>query len=300
MNSFQSALDYVHHALRGLHDQGVDLRASVTSLARLAQGAQSAPPSAETREPVPAVREIAVVPMPVPEPPEPVVAVPIVREPVVAPPKSVSNESGAERLASICEPAASIELYPALAEASTQIVFGLGSAQAELMFIGDVPGHETDPDGEPFAGPDGRLLTKIIETMGFPRAEVYITTLIKCRPATLGDGEPDGRKPSLEELRAALPFLRQQIEIIQPRVIVALGAGVMNALLGETQPMGRLRGRWHEFEGRPLMATYHPGYLIRNQALGEKRKVWEDMLLVLEKLGRPISPKQRGYFLPKT
>jgi DNA polymerase len=123
--------------------------------------------------------------------------------------------------------------------------------------------------------------------------------LIKCRPELLADGEPQSRKPSTDELQAALPLLRQQIEIIQPRVLVALGAAAMVGLLGETQPMSRLRGRWHEFEGRPVMATYHPTYLVRNQALSEKRKVWEDMLLVIEKLGRSVSPKQRGYFLPK-
>jgi len=93
--------------------------------------------------------------------------------------------------------------------------------------------------------------------------------------------------------------LRQQIDIIQPRALVALGATAMEGLLGVTEPMARLRGRWHDFQGIPLMATYHPAYLLRNQSLGEKRKVWEDMLLVLELLGRPISEKQRNFFLPK-
>jgi DNA polymerase len=101
-------------------------------------------------------------------------------------------------------------------------------------------------------------------------------------------------------MRTCLPYLEKQISIIRPRVIVALGATAMEGLTGETTPMGRLRGRWHDFAGIPLMATYHPAYLLRNQALSEKRKVWEDMLLALERLGRPITEKQQTYFLPKT
>ncbi|MDB6154929.1 MAG: Uracil glycosylase superfamily protein [Chthoniobacteraceae bacterium] len=297
MNSFLSALDVVHAALRSLHEQGVELRASSASLARLADGlAKAAPAQPEARRPVwnP--------PVETPQVSESIPAVVEAPRAVVAPEKRANNsgaESSEARLAALHEPAAILAFCPSLASKPAQIVFGLGSAEAEIMFIGDVPGCEEDPAGEPFGGPDGVLLNKIIETMGFPRATVYITTLIKCRPERLADGEPDSRKPSTGELQAALPFLRQQIEIIQPRVLVALGAGVMAGLLGETQPMAKLRGRWHEFEGLPLMATYHPTYLVRNQALTEKRKVWEDMLLVIEKLGRPVSAKQQGYFLPK-
>ena len=100
-------------------------------------------------------------------------------------------------------------------------------------------------------------------------------------------------------MATCLPNLREQIEIIQPRVLVALGAVAMEGLTGQTQPMARMRGRWHDFAGTPLMATYHPAYLLRNQALGEKRKVWEDMLMVLEKIGREITAKQQGFFLSK-
>jgi DNA polymerase len=112
-------------------------------------------------------------------------------------------------------------------------------------------------------------------------------------------GKSGNRKPLPDEMATCLPYLRQQIDIIEPRAIVALGATAMEGLLGETAPMNQLRGRWHEFNGIPLMATYHPAYLLRNQALGEKRKVWEDMLLVLERLEKPISEKQRNYFLTK-
>jgi DNA polymerase len=166
------------------------------------------------------------------------------------------------------------------------------------MFVGEAPGEDEDLQGEPFVGKAGQLLTKIILAMGFAREEVYIANVLKCRP-DMPPGEAGNRKPRSDEMQTCLPYLRQQIDIIQPRAIVALGATAMEGLLCETQPMNRLRGRWHEFNGIPLMATYHPAYLLRNQALSEKRKVWEDMLLVLEKLEKPISEKQRNFFLPK-
>ena len=116
----------------------------------------------------------------------------------------------------------------------------------------------------------------------------------------LPPGMAGNRKPKNEEMETCLPYLRQQIDIIQPRVLVALGATAMEGLLGATEAMARLRGRWHDFQGTPLMATYHPAYLLRNQSLAEKRKVWEDMLLVLERLEKQITEKQRNFFLPKS
>ncbi len=142
------------------------------------------------------------------------------------------------------------------------------------------------------------MLTKIIETMGFARGDVYIANVLNCRP-DMPTGMPGNRKPKPEEMKVGLPDLREQIDIIQPQLIVALGATAMEGLTGSTESMSRLRGRWHDFQGTPLMATYHPAYLLRNQALSEKRKVWEDMLMVLERLGKTITEKQRNYFLPK-
>lgn len=185
-----------------------------------------------------------------------------------------------------------------LVKSRTQVVFGLGNIDAELMFVGEAPGADEDLQGEPFVGKAGQLLTKIIETMGFSRDTVYIGNVLKCRP-DMPPGESGNRKPRPDEMATCLPYLIEQIEIIQPRVMVALGATAMQGLIDATAPMNQLRGRWHDFKGTPLMATYHPAYLLRNQSLSEKRKVWEDMLLVLEKLGRPISEKQRNYFLPK-
>lgn len=188
---------------------------------------------------------------------------------------------------------------PHLVRSRTQVVFGVGNPQAELMFVGEAPGAEEDLQGEPFVGKAGQLLTKIIETMGFRRSDVYIANVLKCRP-DMPPGQPGNRRPTTLEMQTCLPYLRQQIEIIRPRVLVALGAVAMEGLTGTVEPMRNLRGRWHSFQNTPLMATYHPAYLLRNQSLSEKRKVWEDMLMVLEKLNRPITERQRKFFLKKS
>jgi uracil-DNA glycosylase family 4 len=176
------------------------------------------------------------------------------------------------------------------------VVFGVGNPEAELMFVGEAPGADEDLQGAPFVGRAGQLLNRIIQTMGFTRETVYIANVLKCRP-DIPQGTPGNRVPTPEEMETCLPYLRTQIEIIRPKVIVALGGTAMRGLLGTTEPMGTLRGRWHSFGSTPLMATFHPSYLMRNQTLSLKRKVWEDMLQVLEKLGQPISARQRSFFL---
>jgi len=184
---------------------------------------------------------------------------------------------------------------PHLAASRTQTVFGVGNPDAELMFIGEAPGADEDARGEPFVGRAGQLLTKIIETMGFTRAEVYIANVLKCRP-DMPRGSSGNRPPTPEEMQTCLPYLAEQIDIIQPKVLVALGATAVEGLLGTRGTMREMRGRWHSHHETPLMITYHPSYLLRNQSPSEKRKVWEDMLQVLERLERPISEKQRNYF----
>src|SRR5207245_2733556 len=141
-------------------------------------------------------------------------------------------------------------------------------------FVGEAPGADEDLQGEPFVGKAGQLLTKIIEAMGFSREEVYIANVVKCRP-DMPPGSAGNRRPTPNEMANCLPYLIEQIEIIQPKILVALGAVAMEGLLGNASPMRDLRGRWHDFRGTPLMPTYHPAYLLRNQSLGEKRKVWE-------------------------
>jgi uracil-DNA glycosylase len=185
---------------------------------------------------------------------------------------------------------------PHLASTRTQTVFGVGNPDADLMFIGEAPGADEDAYGEPFVGRAGQLLTRIIKAMGFARSDVYIANVLKCRP-DIPPGSFGNRPPTPQEMQTCLPYLAKQIEIVQPRVLVALGATAVEGLLGTRGTMRDLRGRWHSCQNTPLMITYHPSYLLRNQAPSERRKVWEDMLQVLERLERPITEKQRGYFL---
>jgi len=183
-----------------------------------------------------------------------------------------------------------------LVSTRTQVVFGVGTVHAELMLIGEAPGLDEDKEGEPFVGAAGQLLTKIIEATGLDRDKVYIANILKCRPDTPGKVYGN-RKPRPEEMETCFPWVKRQIEIIQPRVMVALGGTAVEGLLGK-MPSGitRLRGNWQAYRGVPVMPTFHPSYLLRNQSWVIKRHVWEDMMQVMERLNMPISEKQRGYF----
>jgi DNA polymerase len=185
---------------------------------------------------------------------------------------------------------------PHLASSRKNVVFGVGSIDAQLMFVGEAPGADEDEQAEPFVGKAGQLLTKIIQATGLQRADVYIGNILKCRPDTPGQSAGN-RKPTSDEMATCIPYLHEQIDLIRPKVIVALGATAVEGLLGKTIGITKLRGTWKTYRGTPLMPTYHPAYLLRNQAMSEKRKVWEDMLAVMEKLGMSISEKQRRFFL---
>ena len=150
----------------------------------------------------------------------------------------------------------------------TQIVFGVGHPNADLMFVGEAPGADEDIQGIPFVGRAGQLLTKIIEAIGLTRDQVYIANVIKCRP-------PGNRNPDPDEVDQCEPFLFQQIDIIKPKVIVALGKFAAQSLLRTSEPITRIRGREYKYRDAILMPTYHPAYLLRNPA--SKREVWEDM-----------------------
>jgi DNA polymerase len=150
----------------------------------------------------------------------------------------------------------------------THIVFGMGDANAELMFVGEAPGADEDEQGLPFVGRAGQLLTKIIQAIDMRREQVYICNILKCRP-------PDNRNPESDEIAACQPFLFRQIGAVRPRVICALGTFGAQTLLRTKEPISKLRGRFIEFQGTKLMATFHPAYLLRNP--NEKRKVWEDV-----------------------
>ena len=175
-----------------------------------------------------------------------------------------------------------------LCSGRTQIVFGVGNPRAELMFVGEGPGEEEDRKGEPFVGRAGQLLTEIITRgMGLERSDVYIANVVKCRP-------PGNRNPEPDEITACQPFLARQIDAISPKVVVALGKFAAQTLLETTTPISKLRGRWFEFRGRKLMATFHPSYLLRNPS--DKKLVWEDVQLVMHELGLPLpkATKPRG------
>ena len=210
-------------------------------------------------------------------------------------PNESRQDDNSRRLASIAQRVAICRLCPHLASSRTQTVFGVGNSNAELMFIGEAPGADEDREGEPFVGRAGQLLTRIIAAMGFTRDDVYIANVLKCRP-DMPAGAPGNRPPTPVEMETCLPYLTEQIEIIRPKVLVALGATAVEGLLRIREPVGRLRGHWHAYRETPLMITFHPSYLLRNQSKTEKRKVWEDMLLVLERLEHPISEKQRKFF----
>jgi uracil-DNA glycosylase family 4 len=169
----------------------------------------------------------------------------------------------------------------------TNAVPGEGNPNARIMFIGEAPGADEDAQGRPFVGRAGQLLDKIIKACGLKRSDVFIGNILKCRP-------PENRDPSAEEIISCLPYLQKQIEIINPEIIVALGAHAARTLLNTNKPIGQLRGQFHEYYaglGRTpikLMATYHTAYLLRNYSKENRQRVWEDMKKVLDELGLPI------------
>ena len=183
-----------------------------------------------------------------------------------------------------------------------QVVMGVGSLDAKIMFVGEAPGAEEEVQGEPFVGPAGQLLNKMIGGMGLKRADVYIGNIMNWRPQMPADAsgvQYGNRPPTPEELAYCLPYLKAQIEVVNPDLLIALGSTAAQGLLGvgTFKALGEVRGQWKEFAGKPLMVTYHPSYILRNQSNQSKRLIWEDLLKVMERAALPISDKQRGFFL---
>jgi uracil-DNA glycosylase len=168
-----------------------------------------------------------------------------------------------------------------LCSTRTQTVFADGAVGAELCFIGEAPGADEDKQGLPFVGAAGQLLNKIIAACGFKREEVYICNILKCRP-------PNNRTPLADEAANCRAFLEKQLELVAPKYIVALGACAANNLLKNTSPVGKQRGRFHDFKGIPVVVTYHPAFLLPHRSPEKKREVWDDMKMLLAKMGRPI------------
>ncbi len=271
-------------------------RAARQGLATLAGKTKAAPVS---NPPVAAVHDRRPAAAPVaPSRPAPV------RQPILnpaapvqsEPPIEITGSSKIEQLRHLEERAKACLKCSHLVSRRHNVVFGVGNPEAKLMFIGEAPGEEEDLQGEPFVGRAGQLLTKMIQAMGLTREQVYIGNIVKCRP-DMPPGAPGNRKPTKQEMETCVPYLRAQIEVIKPTVMVALGATAVEGLLGPVGTIGSLRGKFLEFRGTPLMPTYHPSYLLRNQSNTEKRKVWEDLLAVMERLEMPISEKQRNFFL---
>lgn len=189
-----------------------------------------------------------------------------------------------------------------------KVVFGVGNLDAAIMFVGEAPGADEEDQGEPFVGRAGQLLNKMLKAMGLERSQVYIGNILNWRPEMPrnSDGSQTGnRPPTTVEMAYCLPFIRAQIAIIRPRVLVALGKTAVDGLLGADafKSMGAARGTWHTYADTPLRASYHPSYLLRQEGLTSatarkiKRDAWEDMLAVMERAGVPSTDKQRGYFL---
>jgi uracil-DNA glycosylase len=236
----------------------------------------------EGLEGVPAAAAPAAQPSAIPVPPKP----PVRQTKTEAGPELFSPYPGLEKTQTLAELQTFIGDCKRckLAPGRTNLVFGVGNPQAELMFVGEGPGAEEDERGEPFVGRAGQLLTDIIERgMRMRRRDVYICNVVKCRP-------PGNRNPEPDEVAACEPFLMRQIAIVRPQIIVGLGTFAVQALLRVKTPISKLRGRWQEFRGIRMMPTFHPAYLLRNP--GDKRLVWADIQEVMRALGKEIPSRK--------
>ena len=293
---YQQLLDAAIRHLEDLKGRGVRFASvSESALVKLEQTrpaptmppAPSEPPARpapQTRTSIPNPAPAELLPAPASESPAPV-------RPTLEP------AAKAEAMRELRERALVCIKCPNLASSRKNVVFGVGDIHAQLMFVGEAPGADEDAQGEPFVGAAGQLLTKIIQTMGLSRDRVYIANILKCRPDTPGQTSGN-RKPTPDEMKTCIPYLHSQIDLIQPRALVALGGVAIEGLLGKSG-ITRLRGQWHTYRGIPLMPTFHPSFLLRTTSLADKRRVWEDMLQVMERLEMPITEKQRGFFLAR-
>ena len=237
------------------------------------QGVTHVPSSGKTfakpRPPAPPASRPAPADSATPPPPTPAKA-PAARAPAKHP------KGGKDTLASIAAEIAACQLC-ALAPTRKNVVPGQGALKPEVMFVGEGPGADEDEQGLAFVGRAGQLLTKMILAMGYTREQVFIGNIVKCRP-------PGNRVPTPEEMEGCIPYLKRQIAVIQPKLIVCLGATAARGLVNETMPIGKARGSWREFEGIPVMLTLHPAYLLRDPR--QKAPCWADLKAVLARLGK--------------
>ena len=300
-NAFNELLDATISDLENRQRQGRRHIAVSTELLKELSTTSSPRVSSSAASPAPRVQAPFVTQGTAPAVPRVTTAAPPAPQRHPEPDIILSMDAGkAAAIAELRERALVCRKCPNLAAARKNVAFGVGSIDAELMFVGEAPGADEDEQGEPFVGKAGQLLTKIIQTMGLSREQVYIANILKCRPDTPGQTYGN-RPPTPEEMERCIPYLRAQIDLIKPKVMVALGATAVEGLFGRVPGIGitKLRGRWKEFRGIPVMPSYHPSYLLRPNPNNIKREAWEDMLQVMERLNMPISEKQRGYFLNK-
>lgn len=274
-----------------------------------APGARALPPAARADLP-PGTPDALVVPKPYEPPPAPMRSItappPATFAAIPATPPTVSLPAGDKttRWAALKDLVMNDATCRAHVRPDKKIVLGVGALEAKIMFVGEAPGAEEEVQGEPFVGPAGQLLNRMIQAMGLKREDVYIGNIMNWRPempTPAGAVQVGNRPPTAEELHYCLPYLRAQIEIVNPDVLVALGSTAAQGLLGagSFKALGEVRGKWHAFADKPLMVTYHPSYILRNQSNRSKRMIWEDLLKVMERAALPISDKQRGFFLEK-
>jgi uracil-DNA glycosylase family 4 len=195
-------------------------------------------------------------------------------------PSQGDSEQRRHELTVLAERVTGCQRCAELVVSRSRTVFGVGPIDAELCFVGEGPGATEDQRGEPFVGEAGQLLDRIIAACGMKRSEVYICNIVKCRP-------PGNRLPTAQEAGNCREYLERQLELVRPKFLCALGACAAQNLLGTTQGIGKLRGRFHDYKGIPVMCTYHPAFLLPGRSPHRKRDVWEDMKKLLERMGRP-------------
>ena len=240
---------------------------------------RSSPETAAAAAPTALVVPEVVAATAAPAPPRGALLHVVAPEPIAARPVPAG---GQERLALLAEAVKSCTQC-GLCKARKQTVFARGTGSSGVCFVGEGPGADEDAQGLPFVGKAGQLLDRMIEAMGLGRDEVYVCNVVKCRP-------PDNRKPEPEEMAACMPYLSEQLELIAPKVIVALGATAVQGLLGTTEGITRMRGKWKTFGEIHVMPTFHPAYLLRTPAA--KREVWEDLQEVLRHIGRSVPARR--------
>ncbi len=265
-----------------------------------AEPAEDVPPSAAVAEPGPPVAHAPQVELATPppatarRPPEPATALAAAPTAVAEPVAAMADDERSRHIATLAWPelrgAVAACRACALCETRRQTVFGVGHTQARWLIVGEAPGEQEDRQGEPFVGAAGQLLDAMLRALGLSRADdetlpperrVYIANTLKCRP-------PNNRNPTPEEMQLCEPFLRRQIELLQPRMVLAMGRFAIQSLLRSNEPVGRLRGRVHRFQGVPLVVTYHPAYLLRS--LTEKARAWDDLCLAAQAADEANAP----------